>query len=86
MARYNSKTVKKVHGYKSAGYSLRDISERMGLSMNQIQYIIYDKRYKPDELDTSFVDVHQFNNKAQKHEAEIQTSLSLWQRVKGWFQ
>jgi orotate phosphoribosyltransferase-like protein len=77
--------IKKVLGYKSAGYTLKDISERMGLSMNQVQYLIYSKKRKREEPDVDFIDVHQFNNKAQKHEAEILPPLSLWERIKGWF-
>lgn len=65
---------------KAKGMKLKDIAKKHKLTMNQVSYIVYQTQaaYEP-----TIIHVDQFNNKAQKHEA--QTQPSLWERIKRWF-
>lgn len=70
----------KVRADKAKGMKLKEIAKKHKLTMNQVSYILYQTQaaYEPWTLN-----VDQFNNKAQKHEAQAQPSL--WERIKRWF-
>jgi transcriptional regulator len=70
----------KVRTDKAKGMKLKEIAKKHKLTMNQVSYIVYQTQaaYEP-----TVIHVDQFNNKAQKHEA--QTQPSLWERIKRWF-
>jgi len=78
----------KVRTDRAKGMKLKEIAKKHKLTMNQVSYILYQTQaaYEP-----TIIHVDQFNNKAQKHEAQAQPSLwpqtrpSLWERIKRWF-
>lgn len=70
----------KVRTDRAKGMKLKEIAKKHKLTMNQVSYILYQTQaaYEP-----TIIHVDQFNNKAQKHEAQAQPSL--WERIKRWF-
>jgi len=71
---------------KAKGMKLKEIAKKHKLTMNQVSYILYQNKAAWDGYRLAVrtkIHVDQFNNKAQKHEA--QTQPSLWERIKRWF-
>lgn len=78
----------KVRADRAQGMKLKDIAKKHKMTMNQVSYIVYQTQ---EAYEPTIIHVDQFNNKAQKHEAQAepiqhpQAQPSLWERVKGWF-